>query len=72
MGLDTKPIHSGIKVRTIVNIMKVYGEHIHRVEIAQRKYDYYKSIGDRTEIMFAEIELNKERKKLGEFLDFYI
>lgn len=69
---EIKPLHSGIKVRTIVNIMKVYGEYIHRIDLAQRKYDYYKSIGDKTETMFAQIELDKERKKLGKFLDFYI
>ena len=72
MGLEVKPIHSNIQVKTIVNIMKVYGEYIHRIEIAERKYDYFKSIGDKTEMMFAQIELNKERKSLGEFLDFYI
>lgn len=65
-------MHSNIKVGTIVNIMKVYGEHIHRIEIAERKYDYYKSKGDKTEMFLAHIELKKERKKLGEFLDYYI
>ena len=70
--MDVKPIHSNIRVRTIVNIMKVYYEHEHRIAIAQRKYDYYKSIGDKTEMMFAQIELNNEEKKLAQFLDFYI
>lgn len=65
-------MHSNIRVGTIVNIMKVYGEHIRKIEIAERKYDYYKSIDNKTEMLFAQIELNKERKKLAQFLDFYI
>ena len=64
--------HSNIKVGTIVNIMKVYNEHKRKIEAKQYKYDYYKSIGDKTMAMLAEIELKQEEKKLGEFLDFYI
>ena len=51
--------HSNIKVGTIVNIMKVYNEHKRKVEAKQYKYDYYKSIGDKTMAMLAEIELKQ-------------
>lgn len=63
---------SNIKVRTIVNIMEVYNKYAHRVAISRQKYDYYKSIGDKTEMLFAEIELKKDEAKLREFLDYYI
>ena len=65
-------MHSNIKVGTIVNIMKVYYDYSHRVEMSERKYDYYKSKGDKTEMLLAEIQLNKDRTKLREFLDYYI
>lgn len=65
-------MHPNIKVSTIVNIMKVYYDYVHRIEIGERKYEYYKSIGNKTEMMFAQIELNKDRTKLKEFLDYYI
>ena len=65
-------MHSNIKVGTIVNIMKVYYDYSRRVEMSERKYDYYKSKGDKTEMMLAEIQLNKDRSKLREFLDYYI
>ena len=65
-------MHSNIKVGTIVNIMRVNNEHLNKIDIKQRKYDYYKSIGNETLAMLAEIELKHEQQKYGEFLDFYI
>lgn len=69
---NIKPVHSNIKVRTIVNIMKVNNEHLDKINIAQHKYDYYKSIGDETMAFLASIELKKEKDKYSQFLDFYI
>lgn len=65
-------MHSNIKVRTIVNIMDVYYKYRNKIEISQRKYDYYKSIDDKTEMLLAEIELKKDKDKMAEFLDYYI
>lgn len=67
-----KPVHSNIKVRTIVNIIKVNNEHLDKINIVQHKYDYYKSIGDETMAFLASIELKKEKDKYSQFLDFYI
>ena len=65
-------MHTNIKVGTIVNIINVYNNYTQKIAISQRKFDYYKSIGDKTEMIFAEIELKKDKAKLAEFLDFYI
>ena len=69
---DIKPVHSNIKVRTIVNIMKVNNEHLDKINIAQCKYEYYKSVGDETMAFLASVELKKENDKYSQFLDFYI
>jgi len=65
-------MHSNIKVGTIVNIMKVNSEHLQKIEVAERKYDYYKSIGNETMTFLSGIELKKEKDKYSQFLDFYI
>lgn len=65
-------MHSNIKVGTIVNIMRVNSEHLHKINIAQQKYDYYKSIDDKTMQLIAKTELKQEKKKYSQFLDFYI
>ena len=69
---DRLKMHSNIKVGTIVNIINVYNRYIDRIAISERKYDYYKSIGDKTGLLFAEIELKKDSAKLSEFLDYYV
>lgn len=63
---------SNIKVGTIVNIINVYNRYKDRIEIGERKYEYYKSIGDKTGMLLAEIELKKDRAKMSEFLDYYV
>lgn len=65
-------MHSNIKIGTIINVIKVNGEHLQKIEVAERKYDYYKSIGDETMAFLASIELKKEKDKYSQFLDFYI
>lgn len=65
-------MHSNIKVGTIVNIMKVNGEHLKKIELAERRYDYYKSIGNETMTFLAGIELKNEKDKYSQFLDFYV
>ena len=65
-------MHSNIKVGTIVNIMEVYERYSKNVIMSQRKYDYYKSKNKKAEMLLAEIQLNKDRTKLREFLDYYI
>ena len=65
-------MHSNIKVGTIVNIINVYNRYKSRIAIDERKFDYYKSIGDETNMFLAEIELKKDRDKLSEFLDYYV
>ena len=69
---EIKPIHSNIKVKTIVNIMKVNNEHLDKIDIAERKYEYYKSIGNEPMMLLAGIELKNEQNKYTQFLDFYI
>ena len=65
-------MHTNIKVGTIVNIITVYNRYIQKIGLAEERYEYYKSIDDKTGMLLAQIELNKERTKLGEFLDFYV
>ena len=65
-------MHSNIKVRTIVNIINVYNRYKSRIEIDERKYEYYKSVGDKTAMILAEIELKKDQAKMSEFLDYYV
>lgn len=72
LTMKTSPIHSNIKVGTIVNIMKVNSEHLRKIEAKQIECEHYKAIGDSIGFLWAEIELKKEEKKYSEFLDFYI
>ena len=65
-------MHSNIKVGTIVNIMQVYRNYIHKINCDELRCDYYRKIDDKTELMLAEIELNKDKAKLAEFLDYYV
>ena len=65
-------MHSNIKVGTIVNIIKVNGEHLQKIENAEQKYNYYKSIGDETMAFLASVEFKTEKSKYSQFLDFYI
>ena len=65
-------MRSNIKIRTIINIINVYNQYSSKVANSENKLNYYKSIGDDTQAMLAEIELNKNKTKLSEFLDYYV
>ena len=65
-------IHSGIKVGTIVNIMRVNDEFLNKIFTKQEKQKHYKEIGNEEMAFLIGIELEKEKSKYGEFLDFYI
>ena len=65
-------MHSNIKVGTIVNIMRVYGQYQQKIKDDYSYLDYCKSIGSKFKIQEAQEQLDKDQKELGEFLDFYI
>ena len=65
-------MHSNIKVRTIVNIINLSNQYIKRIEDIESRCEHYKRIGDKQELMLAEFQLNREKSKYSEFLDFYV
>ena len=63
---------SDIKVGTIVNIMRVYGQYQQKIKDDYSYLGYCRSTGSKFKIQEAQAQLDKDQKELGEFLDFYI
>lgn len=63
---------SNIKVGTIVNIMRVYGQYQQKIKDDYSYLDYCRTTGSKFKIQEAKEQLDKDQKELGEFLDFYI
>ena len=61
-----------IKVGTIVNIMRVNYDYVHRIAKQEQLCNYYEAKGDKTNLFLAKIQLKKDRAEYGQFLDFYI
>ena len=65
-------MRSNIKVGTIVNIIRVYNDYARKIAQDERELDRCRVQGDKNGILFAEIELNKDKAKMAEFLDYYV
>ena len=65
-------MHSNIKVRTIVNIISVYNKYARKIAQDEIELNRCRAQDDKNGILFAEIELNKDRAKMAEFLDYYV
>ena len=63
---------SNIKVGTIVNIMRVYGQYSQKIRDDENYLEYCRSTGSKFKIQEAQEQLDKDRAKMGEFLDYYI
>ena len=65
-------MHSNIKVRTIVNIINVYNNYARQIAMDEHEVERCRKEDDKNGLMFAEIQLNKDRAKMSEFLDYYV
>ena len=63
---------SNIRVGTIVNIMKVYGQYQQKIKDDYSYLEYCRSTGSKFKIQEAQTQLDKDKAEMGEFLDFYI
>jgi len=63
---------SNIKVGTIVNIMRVYGQYQQQIKDDENYLEYCRSTGSKFKIQEAQAQLDRDRAKMGEFLDYYI
>ena len=61
-----------MKVGTIVNIMTVYNNYKQMIEQDYQELEYYKSIGSKLGIEKAQIQLDRDKARMGEFLDYEI
>ena len=61
-----------MKVGTIVNIMNVYSQYQTKIKDDYNYLDYCRSTGSKFKIQEAREQLNKDKKELGEFLDFEV
>ena len=61
-----------MKVGTIVNIMRVYGQYQTKIKDDYNYLNYCKSTGDKFKIQEAENQLNKDKAEMGEFLDYEV
>jgi len=65
-------MHSNIKVGTIVNIMRVYYDYQRKVIQDEQEVERCKKENDKEGLLYAQIDLNRDKAKLAEFLDYYI
>ncbi len=65
-------MHSNIKVRTIVNIIRVNNQYESKIGHLERECEYYKRNGDMANFNLTKAQLDKTKSEHGEFLDFYI
>ena len=63
---------SDIKVGTIINIMRVYGQYQQKIKDDYSYLEYCRSTGSKFKIQEAQEQLDQDQKELGEFLDFYV
>ena len=61
-----------MKVGTIVNIMHIYHDYQKMINEDIEKIEYYKSIGNQVGIQKTQIQLDKDKTRMGEFLNYEI
>jgi hypothetical protein len=61
-----------MKIGTIVNLMHIYQNYQNMINEDVKQLEYYKSIGSKLGIEKAQIQLDKDKARMGEFLDYEI
>lgn len=61
-----------MKVGTIVNIMTVYNNYKRMIEEDYQELERCKTIGSKFGVEKAQIQLDRDKARMGEFLDYEI
>lgn len=61
-----------MKVGTIVNIMTVYNQYQTKIKDDYKYFEYCISTGSKFKIQEAKKQIDKDKKELGEFLNFEV
>lgn len=61
-----------MKVGTIVNIMRVYGQYQDKLKHDHEYLDYCRTTGSKFQIQKAQEKLNKDQSEMRQFLDYEV